>query len=221
MDWLDVASDAEGGLKAGAPEIRSDVVQILTVHMAKGAEWDVVVVPGLAEGTFPGVNTGDSDNWLKNEKHIPFALRGDAKELPVFSLAGITKNSEAAKAIKAFGAECVENIKMREEMRLAYVAVTRAKSHLLCTTSWWRDGAKPVVPSEIFNLIAGTASALGGAMISDAPAPLVGEENPAQENPVTAIWPFDPLGNRRVAFYAAIDLVNCTDAPALTDTSDD
>ena len=53
LDWLDVAADAEGGLKAGAPEVRSDVVQILTIHMAKGAEWDVVAVPGLARRQEP------------------------------------------------------------------------------------------------------------------------------------------------------------------------
>ena len=53
LDWLDVASDEEGGLKVGAPEVRTDVVQILTVHMAKGAGWDVVAVPGLSEGSFP------------------------------------------------------------------------------------------------------------------------------------------------------------------------
>ena len=220
LDWLDVASDAEGGLKAGAPEIRSDVVQILTVHMAKGAEWDVVAVPGLAEGTFPGVNTGDSDNWLKNEKHIPFALRGDAKELPVFSMHGITKNSEAAKAIDAFAKECVKNIKIREEMRLAYVAVTRAKSHLICTTSWWRDGTKPVVPSEIFSIIAASASAQGGLMISDAPAPEAGGKNPTLENPITVLWPIDPLGDRRTAFDAASDLVNNTAAHPFGESND-
>ena len=220
LDWLDVASDAEGGLKAGAPEIRSDVVQILTIHMAKGAEWDVVAVPGLAEGTFPGNNTSDPDNWLKNEKHIPFALRGDAKELPVFSLHGILKNSEASKAIDAFAKECVKNIKIREEMRLAYVAVTRAKSHLICTTSWWRDGAKPVVPSEIFNIIAASASAQGGLIISDAPVPESGDKNPTLENPITALWPFDPLGDRRTAFDAEIDLVNSSAAHSLDESSD-
>ncbi len=220
LDWLDVASDAEGGLKAGAPEIRSDVVQILTIHMAKGAEWDVIAVPGLAVGTFPGNKTGDPDNWLKNEKHIPFPLRADARELPEFSLHGITKNSEAAKAIKEFGSRCVENIKMREEMRLAYVAVTRAKSHLICTTSRWRDGITPVEPSEIFYLIASVASALGGPMISDTPAPEDGSENPTLENPVTAIWPYDPLGNRRSAFDAAIALVNESAAHALGEVGD-
>lgn len=220
LDWLDVAADAEGGLKAGAPEIRSDVVQILTIHMAKGAEWDVVAVPGLAEGTFPGNKTSDPDNWLKNEKHIPFALRGDAAELPVFSLHGISKNSEAAKAIKEFGSRCVENIKMREEMRLAYVAVTRAKSHLICTTSRWRDGSKSVEPSEIFYLIAEVASALGGPMISDTPIPDDGAENPTLENPITAIWPVDPLGERRSAFDAAIMHVNESAAHALGQVND-
>ena len=96
---------------------------------------------------------------------------------------------------------------MREEMRLAYVAVTRAKSHLLCTTSWWRDGTQAVEPSEIFNLIAGAASGLGGMLVSDVAAPEDGSENPTIENPISAQWPRDPLGNRRGAFDAAIELV--------------
>ena len=220
LDWLDVASDEEGGLKVGAPEVRTDVVQILTVHMAKGAEWDVVAVPGLSEGTFPGVNRSDPDNWLKNEKHVPFALRGDAHELPYFTLDGITKNSDASKAIKAFASECVDTIKMREEMRLAYVAVTRARTHLICTTSWWRDGSKSVSPSNIFTLIAGAASAHGGRLISDFAAPEDGVENPTLENPLTAIWPRDYLGDKRAQFDAAIALVNASDVHPLIDSQD-
>lgn len=220
LDWLDVASDEEGGLKVGAPEVRTDVVQILTVHMAKGAEWDVVAVPGLSEGTFPGVNRSDPDNWLKNEKHVPFALRGDAHELPYFTLDGITKNSDASKAIKAFASECVDKIKMREEMRLAYVAVTRARTHLICTTSWWRDGSKSVSPSNIFTLIAGAASAHGGRLISDFAAPEDGVENPTLENPQTAIWPRDYLGDKRAQFDAAIKLVNASEVHPLIDSQD-
>ena len=220
LDWLDVASDEEGGLKVGAPEVRTDVVQILTVHMAKGAEWDVVAVPGLSEGTFPGVNRSDPDNWLKNEKHVPFALRGDAHELPYFTLDGITKNSDASKAIKAFASECVDKIKMREEMRLAYVAVTRARTHLICTTSWWRDGSKSVSPSNIFTLIAGAASAHGGRLISDIAAPEDGVENPTLENPLTAMWPRDYLGDKRAQFDAAIELVNASEVHPLINSQD-
>jgi DNA helicase-2/ATP-dependent DNA helicase PcrA len=221
LDWLDIASDEEGGLKVGAPEVRTDVVQILTVHMAKGAEWDVVAVPGLSEGTFPGVNRSDPDNWLKNEKHVPFALRGDAHELPRFTLDGITKNSEAAKAIKEFARQCVDHIKMREEMRLAYVAVTRARTHLICTTSWWRDGANSVSPSNIFTLISGAASANGGRLISDVAAPDDDAENPTLENPLTAIWPRDYLGDKRAQFDAAIALVNASDVHPLVDSQDE
>jgi DNA helicase-2/ATP-dependent DNA helicase PcrA len=220
LDWLDVASDEEGGLKVGAPEVRTDVVQILTVHMAKGAEWDVVAVPGLSEGTFPGVNRSDPDNWLKNEKHVPFALRGDAHELPYFTLDGITKNSDASKVIKAFASECVDKIKMREEMRLAYVAVTRARTHLICTTSWWRDGSNSVSPSNIFTLIAGAASAHGGRLISDIAAPEDGVDNPTLENPLTAVWPRDYLGDKRAQFDTAIELVNASDVHPLIDTQD-
>ena len=220
LDWLDVASDEEGGLKVGAPEVRTDVVQILTVHMAKGAEWDVVAVPGLSEGTFPGVNKSDPDNWLKNEKHVPFALRGDAHELPHFTLDGVTKNSEAGKLIREFGTQCVDRIKMREEMRLAYVAVTRARTHLLCTTAWWRDGAKAVSPSQIFTLIASSASANGGRLISDVAAPEDDVENPSLENPVTAVWPRDYLGDKRAQFDAAMELVLSSDVHPLIDSQD-
>uniref|UniRef100_UPI00404A8A91 PD-(D/E)XK nuclease family protein n=1 Tax=Candidatus Planktophila sp. TaxID=2175601 RepID=UPI00404A8A91 len=178
-------------------------------------------VPGLAEGTIPGGNTGDSDNWIKNEKHLPFELRGDAHELPRFSLQGIEKNSDAAKAIKAFGKDCTNNIKMREEMRLAYVAITRAKSHLLCTTSWWRDGTQSVAPSEIFTMIAAAASGLGGLLVSDVTAPEDGAENPTIENPISAQWPRDPLGNRRQAFDAAIELVKSAPIHSLQESHSD
>ena len=188
--------------------------------MAKGAEWDVVAVPGLSEGTFPGVNRSDPDNWLKNEKHVPFALRGDAHELPYFTLDGITKNSDASKAIKAFASECVDKIKMREEMRLAYVAVTRARTHLICTTSWWRDGSKSVSPSNIFTLIAEAASIHGGRLISDIAAPEDGVENPTLENPLTAVWPRDYLGDKRGQFDAAIELVNASEVHPLIDSQD-
>ena len=206
LQWLDITSEEEGGLKSGAPEVRSDVVQILTVHMSKGAEWDVVAIPGLAEGTFPGINKSDSDNWITNEKHVPFPLRGDGSELPVFSLANCSKNSEASKAIAAYGKEC-NAVKMREEMRLGYVAVTRARTHLLCTTSWWRDGKTMTDPSEIFAQVYETATNNGGVILSEAAPPQDGESNPRVESPRTALWPRDWLGSQRAAFDDSVVMV--------------
>ena len=53
LAWLDAAVDEERGLDLGWIEARTDAVQVMTVHAAKGLEWDVVAVPGLVEGSFP------------------------------------------------------------------------------------------------------------------------------------------------------------------------
>ena len=217
LQWLDVASEEEGGLKAGAPEADSSVVQILTVHMAKGAEWDVVAVPGLAQGTFPGANASDPDNWITNERHIPFSLRGDADILPTFSWNASTTNAQAKKAIDAFAQECVD-FKMREEIRLGYVAITRARTHLFASTSFWRDGAKPVQPSVLYEKVQQVASQCG-TVLSAPTAPESTERNPAKDIEITAQWPQDPLGDRRAAFDRTVALVESAaplnlDAPA-------
>jgi DNA helicase II / ATP-dependent DNA helicase PcrA len=205
LQWLDIASEEEGGLKSASAEVRNDVVQILTIHMSKGAEWDVVAVPGLAEGTFPSVNSSNPDNWISNERHIPFSLRGDRHELPEFSFGTSTKNSEAGKAIDAYGKIC-NQIKLREEIRLGYVAFTRARTHLIATTSWWRDGAKMTEPSSIFQHAFNVAEK-SGRILNNYEKPEDGSKNPRIENPLSGQWPIDPLGNRRAEFEKAIALV--------------
>ena len=56
-----------------------------------------------------------------------------------------------------------------EEIRIGYVAVTRARHLLLCSGSWWRDGVKPCGPSALLTTVreaceagAGHGRALGG-----------------------------------------------------------
>ena len=220
IEWLDVTSKKEGGLKSGAPEVRSDVVQLLTIHTAKGAEWDFVAIPGLAEGTFPSTYTNDPDNWITNERQIPFALRGDGDELPVFSLTLCTKDSEAGKVITAYAKSCAA-IKKQEEIRLGYVAVTRARTHLLCTTSWWREGSRSVDPSELFAHVTEVADKRGGVLLSEASAPEDGVRNPIEVNPDSAYWPRDPLGDRREAFDTGVALVKKSQAHALTLSGDE
>ncbi|CAB4662614.1 MAG: AAA family ATPase [Actinobacteria bacterium] len=214
LNWLDVASSEEGGLKSGAPEVRRDVVQILTVHNAKGAEWDVVAIPGLAERVFPSQGH-ERDDWLTNEKHIPFSLRGDKEELPKIDISQCESNTEVKKKFDDFADEC-SAMKYLEEVRLGYVAVTRARTHLLCTTSRWRDGTRAVLPSSLY-LTVETLAAKSGRVLSEVQPPEDGSRNPATENPHSGTWPRDQLGTRRESFDRAIELVRTSQPDSLED----
>lgn len=219
LTWLDVTAAEEGGLKSGAPEVRRDVVQILTIHNSKGAEWDVVAVPGLAKGTFPSAGKGQ-DNWLADEKHIPFQLRGDSDELPKIDISQCTSNADLAKAFKGFADEC-KLVKHGEEIRLGYVAITRARTNLIATTSWWRGGKKAIEPSEIYEFVALAAAQYGGIVLSDTAAPEDGQTNPSLDDPVKGLWPRDPLGPRRASFDAGIELVRNSPEHSLAPDSDE
>ena len=202
IQWLDVASDEEGGLKAGAPEVDANVVQILTIHMSKGAEWDVVAIPGLTEGTFPSKSSKSPENWVFNERFIPFALRSDAHVVPQLNLSQITTNAEANKALDGYKDQCA-SYRYSEEIRLGYVAVTRAKSHLFCSASYWGEGVKPLSPSSLYLKVEEIALQ-SGRVINELEPPAADARNPQEDSEVTRIWPRDPLGAKRAAFDAAI-----------------
>ncbi|MDO5699671.1 MAG: ATP-dependent DNA helicase, partial [Dermatophilus congolensis] len=53
LAYLDAAGEQERGLDMPAERTSRDAVTVLTVHAAKGLEWDVVAVPGMVEGGFP------------------------------------------------------------------------------------------------------------------------------------------------------------------------
>lgn len=97
-----IPAEAIGGLGIG-PD--ADLVQVMTVHRAKGLEWSHVWIAGLEEGTWPNLT-----------------LRG--------SLLGVQEWEEAVRANQA---DPVADL-MREERNLLYVACTRAKEQLTLTT---------------------------------------------------------------------------------------
>jgi DNA helicase-2/ATP-dependent DNA helicase PcrA len=53
LAYLDTAEERERGLEVEVAEPDGSRVQLMTVHAAKGLEWDVVVVAGLTRGVFP------------------------------------------------------------------------------------------------------------------------------------------------------------------------
>ncbi len=217
VQWLTAATEEEGGLKAGAPEADSSVIQILTVHNAKGAEWDVVAIPGLTEGTFPSGASKSPENWLSNERFIPFPLRRDKEAVPQFTLGDCKTSKEAAEIIKDYGKECVK-YRRGEEIRLGYVAITRAKKHLFCSASYYANGVKPLKPSSLYMKVREIALTQGRVM-EDLDAPGKDDRNPREFDVVTAQWPVDPLGAARAQFDASVELVkNAAAYPLDVDT---
>jgi len=186
LQWLKIAEEAEGGLKPAEVEVRSDAVQILTIHSAKGAEWDYVGLPGLADRNFPNLGK-KSDSWISNAGSIPVSMRGDYELLPAINFDNFATNKNLKDGLERFGDEWKDR-KAIEEMRLAYVAITRAKQGLICTTSHFRNGENIVAPSRLFQIFATTLPKItGGVVLADLPIPE--GRNPIKENPTTGYWP--------------------------------
>jgi len=77
------------GLLAGIDELRAaaarqrgdeDLVRITTVHQAKGLEFPVVVVPGLAEGRFPYVRDASEEAEMEEERRLFYVAVTRARE---------------------------------------------------------------------------------------------------------------------------------------------
>ncbi len=111
LDYLDTAERAEDGLTPGEVEVATDRVQVLTVHAAKGLEWEVVAVPHLVAGVFPGRRI--SGTWLTNPAELPPALRGDVADLPGLDLPDGGDRKEMESAVNAHDAALDERRKTR------------------------------------------------------------------------------------------------------------
>ena len=152
LAYLRMADEREDGLDAPLGEPDPKAVQILTVHGSKGLEWDGVVVFGLCDGVFPSHSKKTSvewtkdvppaNAWLTDSGALPHPLRGDHRDLPPF--VPVVEGSRTASAGYDKWATKVYKPSVgvyaeREERRLAYVAMTRARSAQLLVGSWTSD----------------------------------------------------------------------------------
>ena len=125
---------------------RLDVVEILTVHAAKGREWEIVAIPGLQEGIWP--NLRQRGSLLGSERLVDRLRHGSLprKELEAVSASGLVE----------------------DERRLLHVAVSRAKSELIITAIQKDDDE----PSSYFEEITWQVLGDQDAMATRVPRPI-------------------------------------------------
>ncbi|MFF0528734.1 ATP-dependent helicase [Nocardia amikacinitolerans] len=207
LAFLAAAESVENGLEPGEVEVAKDRVQVLTVHAAKGLEWEIVAVPHVVRGVFP--SGAASATWLGALAELPTSLRGDriqddaAEGVPVLDLSDLYDRADLEAAIKAHKG-ALDRRRLDEERRLFYVALTRTERVLLVSAHHWAEtGSTPKGPSDFLLELKNASESADGPAFGvldiarwDDP-PEVDAVNPFTDNPATAEWPRDPLGPRR------------------------
>jgi superfamily I DNA/RNA helicase/RecB family exonuclease len=124
--------------------VREDCVRILTAHRSKGLEWDVVVVAGVQEGTWPDLRLRGSllgVDELSEAVHLGLSEAGRPDQWPG---SGLSADVDAAMLAAKL---------LAEERRLFYVAVTRARRRLVVTAAGGEDTDQR--PSRFLTELAG------------------------------------------------------------------
>jgi DNA helicase II / ATP-dependent DNA helicase PcrA len=153
LDSLEESEQDEDELRA----VEENAVKLMTLHRAKGLEWDVVFLPGLVHGTMPHPGKG-GNNPAERWQRLPFELRGDRDFLPDWPP---TK-------------EDLDRLRDEEERRLMYVGITRARRRLVLSRAWfYRDNLRAKPPSTYWE----EALETGLVSVRDVPCP---DENPHQ-----------------------------------------
>jgi DNA helicase-2/ATP-dependent DNA helicase PcrA len=126
LDSIEESDQDEDALRA----VEENAVRLMTIHRAKGLEWDTVFVPGLAAKMFPTQVTppDPAQKW----QQLPTELRGDRD---------FVQHEDP----------------QDEDRRLMYVAVTRAKRRLVLSRPWFFWGNKnPRNPSVFWDEVLDT-----------------------------------------------------------------
>ena len=205
LAWLDHAERLdEFAPRTEPPE--PDVVQLLTIHGSKGLEWDAVAVVRVVQDELPS-KPREGVGWLRFGI-LPYEFRGDRAWLPEFAWDATASptQQDLRDALASFRQALVAR-QVEEERRLAYVAVTRARDHLLLTGSSW-SGTKSARGASPFLLEIAAAAGTPLEVLDDA------GENPFDGRRRTLQWPIDPLGARRGAVTRAAAAVRAVDALA-------
>jgi superfamily I DNA/RNA helicase/RecB family exonuclease len=123
--------------------VQEDCVRILTAHRSKGLEWEVVVVAGVQEDTWPDLRLRGS---LLGAGELAETVHSGLAEAGHSGLSGPEPGADVDAAMLAAKL-------LAEERRLFYVAVTRARRRLVVTAAGGEDTDQR--PSRFLTELAG------------------------------------------------------------------
>ncbi|ANH36521.1 DNA helicase II [Nocardioides dokdonensis FR1436] len=183
LAYLTAEDDQGNGLDLATPTL-ADSVKLLTVHRSKGLEWDAVFLVGTCETRFP--SNRSRTLWTSSPAVLPAPLRGDAPDQP--QLEGHDKQALDAyrTATRAHDAE--------EELRLGYVALTRAAHRLAVTSYCWTERSTPFGPSDYQRTIKEQLEEWGVEVPVWRERPVKGDANPYDAVDPSRPWPSTTTG---------------------------
>ena len=120
LDFLAARADADADAQAATAVEGHDGVRIMTIHSAKGLEFDVVAIPHLSRGLLPPARTPAAHPRPRAGK----PPRGRCSCVGL-ALAGSTSTRSASSARTPSERDA------EEELRLFHVGATRARERLL------------------------------------------------------------------------------------------
>lgn len=203
LAYLTAEDDQGNGLDIATPTA-ADSVKLLTVHRSKGLEWDTVFLVGVCETRFPANRSRTL--WTSSPAILPAPLRGDAGDLP--QLQGFDKE-----ALAAYRAATREH-DAEEELRLGYVAFTRAVHRLAVTSYCWSPRQTPYGPSAYQRTVREQVEAWGERVEAWSEKPAKTEPNPYAADDPSRPWPPVGPGAEALLRLEAARLVRAADQTA-------
>ncbi|SDT08238.1 DNA helicase-2 / ATP-dependent DNA helicase PcrA [Nocardioides scoriae] len=202
LAYLTAEDDQGNGLDVATPT-EADSVKLLTVHRSKGLEWHSVFLVGVCETRFP--SNRSRTLWTSSPAVLPAPLRGDAGDQP--QLRGHDKA-----ALDAYRADTRAH-DAEEELRLGYVALTRAARRLSVTSHLWGTRATPFGPSSYQAQLRSQVEAWGEEVVW-LDKPEKGAANPYDQVDQSSPWPLTGVGREASLRLAAAEVVRAADPDA-------
>lgn len=162
LDYLTAMEDEPAEELDSARLSGENAVTLVTVHRAKGLEWENVAIPAVYKGNFPSSSVGGFPDPYRFGHHLPAEFRLDT------TLDDLPETEDARKAL-------FRQRQDLQEWRVAYVAATRAKRRLFVSGAHWygqlETRSTVSEPAELFEMVESHESSVSDGHAELGPRP--------------------------------------------------